>query len=64
MKFFNLKTRTHVEVPDSQIEKKKMVRTTKSGEQTRYALTAVYEGTRLYRFVSEADYKKVNAKEV
>ena len=37
MKFYNLKTRSHVDVPDEDITKKKMVRTTKSGEQVRYA---------------------------
>ena len=63
MKFYNLKTRSHVEVPDANISKKKMVRKTKSGEQVRYALTAEYQGSKLYKFVNEATYKSTNAKE-
>jgi hypothetical protein len=64
MQFYNLKTRSHVDVPDNQIKKKKMVRPTKSGQQTRYALTAEYQGSTLYRFVSEATYKSTNAPEI
>jgi hypothetical protein len=58
-----LKTRSHVEIPDSDITKKKMTRPTKSGEQVRYALTAKYNGTTLYKFVNEQVYKSTNAKE-
>jgi len=64
MQFYNLKTRSHVDIPDSDVKKKKMVRQTKSGEQVRYALTADYNGTALFKFVSEAVYKSSNAKEV
>jgi len=63
VKFYNLKTRSHVDVPDSNITKKKMTRATKSGQQVRYALTADYNGTTLYKFVNEATYKATNAKE-
>lgn len=63
MRFYDLKTRSHVEVAESDVRKKKMVRTTKSGEQTRYAFTASYEGRTLYKFVSEKDYKASSAKE-
>ncbi len=63
MKFYNLKTRSHVEVPESNITKKKMTRATKSGQQVRYALTADYNGTTLYKFVNEATYKSTDAKE-
>ena len=63
MQFYNLKTRSHVEVPESNIKKKKMIRKTKSGEQTRYALMAEYEGTTLYKFINEATYNSTNAKE-
>lgn len=63
MKFYNLKTRSHVEVPEDDVRKTKMVRKTKSGEQTRYALTATYEGSKLFKFVSEKDYKASSAKE-
>lgn len=64
MQFYNLKTRSHVDIPESDVRKQKMVRKTKSGEQVRYALTATYEGTKLFKFVNEATYKSSNAKEV
>ncbi len=64
MQFYNLKTRQHVEVAESNIKKKKMIRKTKSGEQVRYALQASYEGTTLYKFVNEATYKSTNADEI
>lgn len=64
MQFYNLKTRSHVEVPDSEVKKMKMTRKTKSGEQTRYALTAEFEGAKLFKFVNEATYTASSAKEV
>lgn len=64
MEFYNLKTRSKVDVPDSNVTKKKMVRKTKSGEQTRYALIAELDGTKLYKFVNEATYTASGAKEV
>ena len=64
MKFYNLKTRSHVEIEDSNISKKKMVRKTKSGEQVRYALVAEVDGTKLVKVVNEATYKATNAKEI
>ena len=63
MQFYNLKTRSHVDVPETDVRKKKMTRKTKSGEQVRYALTATYEGTPLFKFVNEATYKASTAKE-
>lgn len=63
MKFYNLKTRSHVDVPDGSVRKLKMTRKTKTGTQTRYALTAEHEGTKLFKFVNEADYKASSAKE-
>jgi hypothetical protein len=64
MQFYNLKTRSHVEVPESDVKKKKMIRKTKSGDQVRYALTATYEGTPLYKFINQATFDSSNAKEV
>ncbi|MCC7229863.1 MAG: hypothetical protein IT203_05680 [Fimbriimonadaceae bacterium] len=61
MKFYNLKTRSHVDVPDSEVRKMKMVRKTKSGEQVRYALTATYQGSKLFKFINEATYKSSTA---
>ena len=63
MQFYNLKTRSHVDVPEGDVRKKKMIRKTKSGQQTRYALTASYQGSKLYKFVNEATYTSSNAKE-
>lgn len=63
MKFYNLKTRSHVDVPDSEIKKMKMVRKTKSGEQTRYALMAEYQGSKLFKFVNEKTYNDTKAPE-
>lgn len=63
MKFYNLKTRSHVEVPETAIRKTKMTRKTKSGEQTRYAFTATHEGQKLFKFVSEKDYTASKAPE-
>ena len=64
MKFYNLKTRSHVDVPDSSVKKTKMVRKTKSGQQVRYALTANFQGSKLFKFVNEATFKSTNAPEV
>jgi len=63
MQFYNLKTRSHVDVPEGQVRKKKMTRKTKSGEQVRYALTADHQGSKLFKFVNEATYKSSNAQE-
>ncbi len=64
MQFYNLKTRSHVNIPDSEVRKQKMVRKTKSGEQVRYALTASYEGTKLFKFVNEKTFTSTNGPEV
>jgi hypothetical protein len=64
VKFYNLKTREHVEVPESAITKKKMQRKTKTGTQTRYALLADYQGSKLYKFVNEQTFNSTNVKEV
>lgn len=64
MQFYNLKTRSHVDIPETDVKKTKMIRKTKSGDQVRYALTATHEGTKLFKFVNEATFKGSNAKEV
>ncbi len=63
MQFYNLKTRSHVEVPETDVRKTKMIRKTKNGEQTRYALKATYNGSTLYKFVNEATYTAANVAE-
>lgn len=64
MQFYNLKTRSHVEVPEGDVKRMKMIRKTKSGEQTRYAFTATFEGSKLFKFVNEATYKASSAEEI
>lgn len=64
MQFYNLKTRSYVDVPDKDVRKTKMVRKTKNGEQTRYALKATYEGSQLYKFVNEQTFKSTDVPEV
>jgi len=56
MKFYNLKTRSYVEVEDKDVKKKEMVRKTKNGELIRYALVGTHGGQTLYKFVKKADY--------
>lgn len=64
MQFYNVKSRSKVDVPESDLTKKKFVRTTKTGStQTRYAARAAVDGTNLTRFITEADYNKLNVPE-
>lgn len=65
VEFYNVKTKSKVDVPESNITKKKMVRKTKSGAtQTRYALIGQHDGMTLYKFVNQETYDKMNVKEV
>lgn len=64
MQFYDLKTRSHVDVPESDVRKTKMIRKTKNGEQTRYALKANYNGSTLYKFVNEATFNATDVPEV
>lgn len=64
MQFYNLKTRSHVDVPESMVKKTKMIRKTKNGEQVRYALKAEFEGSQLFKFVNEATFKSMDVEEV
>ncbi len=64
MQFYNVKSRAKVEIDESELSKKKFVRTTKSGStQTRYAARANVDGTTLTRFITEADYNRLNVPE-
>ena len=63
MQFYNLKTRSHVDIADDKVEKIKMERATKSGTQIRYAMTAELDGSKLFKFVNEAAYNESSAKE-
>jgi hypothetical protein len=64
MEFYNVKTKSKVNVPESAMTKKRMVRKTKTGTQTRYALIGDYQGSKLYKFVNEATFTSTNVKEV
>lgn len=64
MKFYDLKNREHVEVPDNKIKKKKIVRETKSGKQVRHQLIGDHNGREVYKFVSAADFDKLDVPEV
>ncbi len=64
MEFYDLKSRSKVDIGDSDMTKKKMVRKTKTGEQVRYALMGNYQGRVLYKFVNEKTYNDTNVKEV
>jgi hypothetical protein len=65
VKFYNLKKRQSVDVDESQIRKKKIVRKTKDGKtQYRYQLIAEHNGEKLFKFVNEKTYNELNVPEV
>ena len=62
IKFYDVKTRQSVEVPESDVSKTKYERTTAAGKvQVRYALRGKYEGRNLTKFVGEADWTALDA---
>jgi hypothetical protein len=64
VQFYDVKSRQKVNVPESQISKTKFERTTKDGStQTRYALRAVHEGTKLTKFCSRSDWEALDVPE-
>jgi hypothetical protein len=64
IEFYDVKKREKVSVPEERIRKTKFERSTKSGGQrTNYALRAENEGTKLTKFVSEADWKALDVPE-
>jgi|GEM_PF-828908 hypothetical protein len=59
MKFFSVKDRKMVDVPDSQVKAVRYERITRSGKkQVRYALMVEYNGRRLIKFVDEGTYRR------
>ena len=61
VKFYDVKTRQSVEVPESDVTKTKYERTTKEGKvQVRYALRGKFEGRNLTKFVGEADWNTLS----
>ncbi len=63
MQFYNVKTRSKVEVPDTDVKKKKYVRQTTKGEQVRYAVRANVDGTNLTKFVGKDVYDSLQVPE-
>lgn len=69
MEFFNLKTKKLVNVPETEIRKRRSVRTTSGGKtQERYAVVAeVQEGgkpLRMFKFVNKETFDKLKVPEV
>jgi hypothetical protein len=69
LQFYNLKTKEKVEVPDSEIKKRKTVRTTSQGtRQERYAAIADVnvdgKPLRMYKFVNKATFDSLHVPEV
>lgn len=61
MEFYNVKLKKKVDVPDTDIKKTTYSRQTKAGKTSvRYALRAVYDGTKLTKFVSKDDFDKLD----
>mgnify|MGYP001266919741 CR=1 FL=1 len=62
IEFYNVKKRKKVSINDSEIKKVEYKRETTKGVQVRYAFRAQDDdGTNLTKFVSKADYDKVDA---
>ena len=61
MEFYNVKTRQKVDIPESCLRKRTLVR--KDGKHT-YAVTGEEDGTKLVRFVSEQQYDALQVPEV
>ena len=63
IQFYDVKSRQKVSVPESDVKRTKYQRETSKGMQTRYALRGTYNGSKLTKFVSQADWEKINAPE-
>jgi hypothetical protein len=69
MQFFNLKTKQRVDVPESEIRKRRSVRTTSGGKrQERYAVVAeVRDGgkpVQMFKFVNKETFDRLNVPEI
>ncbi len=69
MQFYNLKTKAKVEIADSDIKKRRSVRTTSRGtRQERYAVVADMDvdgkPVRMFKFVNKATFDSLNVPEV
>ena len=61
MEFYNVKTKQRVDIPESELKKRTMVR--KNGRHT-YAVTGEQQGTKLVRFVSKQQYDDLQVPEI
>jgi hypothetical protein len=69
VEFFNLKTKQKVEIPDSDLKKRRSVRTTSGGKrQERYAVVAVVHDNgkplQLFKFVNKETFDSLDVPEV
>ena len=65
VQFYDVRKRAKVSVDEGDIKKKKYTRTTKNGStQTRYAVVAEVDGSKLTKFVSEEYWKGLDVPEV
>lgn len=64
MMFYDVRSRTKVEINDDKLTKRKYTRETSTGKiQTRYAVRAVHNGGNLTRFVSADVYNSLTIPE-
>ena len=64
MEFYNLKLKRKVDVPDTDIKKTVFQQKgSRGGSQRRYALVAEMNGTRMFKFVSEATFNSMKVPE-
>lgn len=64
IEFYDVKLREKVSIDESQVKKTKYERPGKDGKtNVRYALRAENQGTKLTKFVSESDWKALDAPE-
>ena len=63
MDFYNMKLKRKVDVPESGTKKTVFQQKGARGNQKRYALVAEMDGTKMFKFVSEATYKSLKVPE-
>lgn len=62
IEFYDVRKREKVQVPESSVRKVRYERETKSGgTSVRYGFRAEHEGTKLNKFVSQADWEALDA---
>ena len=65
VQFYNVKTKSKVDVDEGDVKKKKYNITTKTGKQmVRFGLVAEVDGAKLTKFVSQADWDSLDVPEV